>query len=413
MLLRARIVLPVGSPPIDDGAVWISGGHIQRIGPWSERGATPAVPVVDLGDVVLLPGLINAHCHLDYTDMAGRLSPAKHFSDWIKAIVALKSGWSYTDYAISWLNGADMLLRSGTTTVVDIEAVPELLPDLPTDTPLRVISCLELLALRSPRGATALVQEAVARLDGARLFAPGLSPHAPYSTSPELLRLAAAAARARNWLLTTHVAESDDESEMFQRASGAMHDWLKHQRDMTDCDGRSPVRHLALNDVLGSNFLAVHVNYLAPGDAELLARSGSSVVHCPRSHAFFGHHPFPLAELERAGVNVCLGTDSLATVTRSRTEPPRLSMLAEMRALATVAPGLAPPRILEMVTTHAARALGRAGEIGVLAPGARADLIALPFTGDAATACEAVLHHRVEVTASMIGGQWAIAPADL
>ena len=413
MILRARTVLPVGSPPLDNGAVWIEGGHIRRVGPWPQRDASPDEPVIDLGDMVLLPGLINTHCHLDYTDMAGRLSPAKHFSDWIKAIVALKSEWSYTDYASSWLNGADMLLRSGTTTVVDIEAVPELLTDMPASTPLRVISCLELLALRSPRGATTLVQEAAARLSEARLFAPGFSPHAPYSTSAELLRAAAVSARQRHWLLTTHVAESADESEMFQRGSGAMFDWLKHQRDMTDCDGRSPVRHLALNDVLGHNFLAVHANYLAPGDAELLARSGSRVVHCPRSHAFFGHHAFPLAELERAGVNVCLGTDSLATVTRSRTEPPRLSLLAEMRALASVAPGLAPPHILEMATIRAARALGCAGELGVLAPGARADLIALPFTGDVTNVHEAVLNHRGEVSASMIGGQWAIAPSDL
>ena len=413
MLLRARTVLPVGSRPIDDGVVSLRGGHIQHVGPWAERLDSSDEEVIDLGDAVLLPGLINAHCHLDYTDMAGRLSPAKHFSDWIKAIVALKSGWSYTDYASSWLTGADMLLRSGTTTVVDIESVPELLPDMPPSTPLRLISCLELLALRSPRDAVALVQTAVTHLDEASLFAPGLSPHAPYSTSPELLRAAAVAARERNWLLTTHVAESADESEMFQRAGGAMYDWLKNQRDMTDCDGRSPVRHLALNDVLGGNFLAAHANYLAPGDVELLARSDSSVVHCPRSHAFFGHHPFPLDELERAGVNVCLGTDSLATVTRSRTEPPRLCLFAEMRALATVAPHLTPQHILEMATTHAARALGRIGELGVLAPGARADLIALPFTGDATTAYEAVLNHRGDVTASMIAGQWAIAPSDL
>jgi cytosine/adenosine deaminase-related metal-dependent hydrolase len=412
MLLRARIVLPVSTPPIENGAVLISGERIAAVGRWPELRGVAGEHTVDLGDMILLPGLINAHCHLDYTDMAGQLVPGKNFSAWIKSIVTLKAEWSYTEFARSWLNGANMLLRSGTTTVVDIEAVPELVAEARTSTPLRVISCLELLSVRRQRTPRQLVDEAVTTLEGISNEAAGLSPHAPYTTSADLLRAAAAAARERQWLLTTHVAESADEFEMFQHGRGAMFDWLKAQRGTSDCGHCSPVEHLARNGVLGRNFLAVHANYLAPGDAALLAHSQSSVVHCPRSHAFFRHHDFPLAELESAGVNVCLGTDSLATTSRSSMEALELNMFSEMRAFATAFPELPPQRVVENATVRAAHALNRSGELGLLAPNARADLIAIPFAGAADDAAEAVLHHRGQVFGSMIHGRWAIAPTN-
>jgi cytosine/adenosine deaminase-related metal-dependent hydrolase len=410
MLLRARTVLPICAPPIDDGAVLIFGERILKVGRWIDLRSFNTEETVDLGDSVLLPGLINAHCHLDYTDMAGQLTAGTHFSDWIKAIIARKAEWSYADFAMSWLHGAKMLLHSGTTTVVDIEAVPELLPDVIQSTPLRVISCLELLSVRSKQSGRQLVEDAVETLRPLKTNCAGLSPHAPYSTTPGLLRAAAAAARDEGWLLTTHVAESADEFEMYGNASGAMFDWLKSQRDMSDCGDCSPVAHLARHDALAPNFLAVHANYLAPGDAQLLACSGSGVVHCPRSHAFFRHDPFPLMELEQAGVNICLGTDSLGTIRKSRTEPLALNMFSEMRAFAKTFPSMKPERILRAATLDAAKALNRGGELGLISPNALADLIALPFSGSKLDAPEAVVEHRDDVLASMIRGEWAINP---
>jgi cytosine/adenosine deaminase-related metal-dependent hydrolase len=405
MLLRARTVLPVCAPPIEDGAVLVRGGHIEAVGPYAELHGAEAGDVVDLGHAIILPGFINAHCHLDYTHMAGQLRPARHFSDWIKAIVALKAGWSYTDFAESWLSGANMLLRTGTTTVVDIEAVPELLPEVVTATPLRVVSCLELLSVRSRQTARQMVDGAVTKLSALPGETPGLSPHAPYSTSPELLRAAAVASRERGWLLTTHVAESEDEFEMFQVGCGSMFDWLKPQRDMSDCGHGSPVAYLARHGVLSPHFLAVHTNYLAPGDAALLALAGASVVHCPGSHAFFGHQKFPLNELIKTGVNVCLGTDSLATMPTKRNETAELNLFSEMRRLAGNFPSLKPQRILAMTTVNAARAIGRPTELGRLAPGSCADLIAVP-RGKTRDPYQAVLNHRGNVLATMLRGCW-------
>ncbi len=193
---------------------------------------------------------------------------------------------------------------------------------------------------------------------------------------------------------------------MYAHGKGAMFDWLREQRDMSDCGQGSPVQYLHRQGLLGENLLAIHVNYLAPGDAELLAQSKTSVVHCPRSFAYFGHDHFPHRALNAAGVNVCLGTDSLATVRASSRQRLRLDMFAEMRALARREPGLRPEAVVAMATVHGARALGRAGELGVLAKGASADLITIPSRVKAGAAYEAVLDQVAPVGGVMIGGRW-------
>jgi cytosine/adenosine deaminase-related metal-dependent hydrolase len=239
----------------------------------------------------------------------------------------------------------------------------------------------------------------------------GLSPHAPYSTKPELLRLTAKLAHEKKLRITTHVAESVDEFEMFVHARGKMFDWLRrNHRDMGDCSLGSPVQHLARNGLLNANFLAVHANCLAPGDSQLLARKKSSVVHCPRSHSFFGHPKFPFQKLTTAGVNICLGTDSLASIEAKRKQPLELNLFSEMRSFARHNPGIPPARILQMATVNGAYALGLAGRVGRISKGAFADLITLPCHEKLADIYEAILHHRGEVAASMIAGRWAIAP---
>jgi aminodeoxyfutalosine deaminase len=414
MILRARIVLPVSRPPVENGAVQIAGNRVVRVGRWSEFAPGERGEVLDLGNCILLPGLINAHCHLDYTNMAGLVPPQKSFTDWIRFMLAAKAEWNYTEFAESWLHGARTLLRTGTTTVADHEAVPELLPDVWTATPLRVISFLEMTGVKTRRRPDAILREAAERvqsLNHSRCRA-GLAPHAPYSTVPELVRLSAAAARERRWPLSIHVSESAQEFETFTEGSGAMFDWLRrNERDMSDCGQGSPVQHLERCESLSGNLLAVHVNYLAEKDAVLLARRNVSVVHCPRSHLYFRHADFPFRELTKANVNICLGTDSLATVYKGKRETVELNLFDEMRAFAAAHPRLPARTIVEMATVKGARALGLQGWVGEICDGAFADLIAVPHSGKTADAFKAVLHHRGDVSASMIDGAWALQPA--
>lgn len=412
LLLHARVVLPVSQPPIREGAVLVSGKRIAAVGRWRDLSAHRRTKTVDLGEAVLMPGLVNAHCHLDYTDMAGQFAPPKVFADWLKLITEAKAGWSYSDYAESWLNGARMLVRTGTTSVADIEAVPELLPKAWGETPLRVFSFLEMIGIKGHRQPSTIVQDAVARIDALKGFRghPGLSPHAPYSTVPELLRLSAQTARRRKWRFTTHLAESAIEFEMFARGQGEMFDWLQRSgRNMSDCGLGSPVQHLERCGALSERLLAAHANYLGKRDAALLAKRNVHVVHCPRCHFYFHHDPFPLRRLTKAGVNVCLGTDSLASVYKARRQSVELNLFEEMRALAKNEPSLSARTIVRMATLNGASALGLGGQIGELAKGSLADLVALPFAGKIADIYDGVLHHQGDVAASMIDGQWAIA----
>jgi len=411
MILRARTILPISRPPVKNGAVRIAGNRIRAIGPWSDLKSENGEDIFDLGEVVLLPGLVNAHCHLDYTDMAGELPSPKTFTDWIPLITAAKTAWSYSDYAHSWLCGAYMLLRHGTTAVADIEAMPDLLPDVWDATPLRVFSFLEMTGIRARREPEEILREAVEKIESlahARSSA-SLSPHAPYSTLPELLRNSARVARERRWRLCTHVAESREEFEMFTRAAGAMYDWLKRNfRDMSDCGLGSPVEHLARNKMLGKNLIVVHANVLARGDAALLGQHRVSVVHCPRSHAYFRHPPFRRKRLANASVNLCLGTDSLATVRQVGKQKPELNMFEEMRALAANDKTIPPAEILRMATVNGARALGLSGQIGELSPDSFADLIVIPTTDKNEDVHETVLAHTGPVPGSMIDGRWAV-----
>jgi aminodeoxyfutalosine deaminase len=412
MLVRARILLPIRGAPVENGAVALSAGRVVSSGLWPDMARESHPPIYDLGEVILLPGLVNAHCHLDYTDMAG-FPPQKQFPDWIKGLLALKAAASYTDYAAAWLRGANMLVRTGTTTAADIEAVPELLPEVGSSTPLRAFSFLELTGVRSRRKPSEILREASAKIRAlsAAGHSAGLSPHALYSTMPSLLKQTARLARRSGWRVAMHVAESTAEQEMYVHRRGPLFDWLKRQREMSDCGHGTPVQQVRRCGLLGENFLAIHANCLEPGDIKALAESRSHVVHCPRSHAYFQHPPFPYRELASVGVNVCLGTDSLASILPPRGRKPELNMFAEMRAFAAAFPDVAPEKIVRMATEAGARALGLQSRVGGIFQGGTADLIAIPFTGKLEEAWAAIVHHTGEVCASMIDGCWVNGPA--
>ena len=198
MIIRARCIQPIGEDPIDNGAIVVDKGFVSWVGRWRDCEGKGRQEVRDLGEVALLPGLVNAHCHLDFTKMAGKIPPPRHFPDWVKTILSLKAHWGYSDFAESWLEGAAMLVSTGTTTVCDIESYPELLPETWQGTPLRIFSFLEMTGVKDQRQPAEVLHSTLENLDRISPEAkhpPGLSPHALYSTTPELLRITAAAAR--------------------------------------------------------------------------------------------------------------------------------------------------------------------------------------------------------------------------
>lgn len=406
MLLRSRILVPVTAPPIEDGGVWVRDGRIAASGKWADVVLMAAEDeVVDLGEVILLPGLVNAHAHLEYTGLAGHFTGTSGFAQWIRSINSAKLRVSPDTATEQWLTGAAMLVDSGTTTVADIQTLAGAQAANPKLTALRVIPFIEMTGVISRRGPEELLAEAE-KLLGVGPIGGGFSPHSTYAALPGLLELSAQRARETGRINAIHVAESTEEFEMFVHQRGPLYELIAGLgRSMKDCDGRTPLQHIARCGLLQQQTLVVHANYLTDADMSLLADSGASVVHCPGSHEFFGHQPFRYAELRQRGVNICLGTDSLATMNGEGDQPPELNMLTELRRFRSKHTNVAARDILAMATINGARALRLEHELGSLNPGVWADMIALPYKGGLKQVEEAVLSREARVEASFIGGR--------
>ncbi|PYJ49144.1 MAG: hypothetical protein DME87_10425 [Verrucomicrobia bacterium] len=385
MIIRARTVATMDGPPIEDGGVVISGNRIIEVGEFPGVSARHSgQETVDLGEQALLPGLINAHCHLDYTCLRGKIPSRKSFADWIRAINAEKAKLGADDYLASITDGFAEAKRFGTTTVANLTAFPELISQIRS--PIRTWWFAELIDLRSPERANELVDLAIKSLQSEEKW--GLAPHALFTASRDLYRRCEEVARRENVLLTTHLAESPEEMEMFREGSGPLYEFMKSiGRLMNDCGKETPLANfLTIRDYSSAlraarndkDWLIAHLNELTESDFDLLetAKRRFHVVHSPRSHGYFAHNRFPFEKLRALGFNICLGTDSLAS-------NESLSLFAEMRAFQRSEPRMSPDKILEMVTVNAALALHQQNALGRIRPGFRADLISIPCSGSA------------------------------
>ncbi|HEX4631949.1 MAG TPA: amidohydrolase family protein [Chthoniobacterales bacterium] len=371
MIIRARTIVPMAGDPIENGAVAVEGNRIAALGRFDEIQRQRSGDLVDLGERILLPGLINAHCHLDYTALRGKIGPQESFADWIRAINAEKAKLSEYNYIDSIHAGFAEALRFGTTTVANLTAFPKLIASIKE--PVRTWWFGELIDVRNPDQADKIVDEAVEHLSSANRW--GLAPHAPFTASPRLYARCEEIARRHHGLLTTHLAESHDEMLMFRDGTGPTFDFLKSfGRPMNDCGRETPVSRFLRTRTMDERWIIAHLNELDAGDFDLLrAAPKFHIAHCPRSHQFFQHAPFALPRLRALGLNVCLGTDSLASNSD-------LSLFAEMRELLRKHPSVSPKETLQMVTTNGATALGQRDSLGCLTPGACADMIALPVS---------------------------------
>jgi cytosine/adenosine deaminase-related metal-dependent hydrolase len=392
MIIRARTLVTMDGPPIENGAVAISGNRIIDVGDFSEISERHSgKKIVDLGEQALLPGLINAHCHLDYTCLRGKIPPRKSFADWIRAINTEKAKLSHEDYVASINEGFAEAKRFGTTTIANLTMFPELISQI--QAPIRTWWFAELIDVRSPERANEIVDLAIEFLKPVPNW--GLAPHALFTASRDLFWRCEEVARREKILLTTHLAESRDETEMFRRGSGSLYNLMKSiGRRMDDCGQETPLaRFLDLIGRGGSpnrplaievshpylSWIVAHLNELAESDFKLLKELTRKfhIVHSPRSHDYFGHSRFPFEKLRALGFNICLGTDSLAS-------NESLSLFAEMRAFHRSEPGISPDKVLEIATVNAALALSESrhgGKLGRIRPGFEADLIAVPCSG--------------------------------
>jgi cytosine/adenosine deaminase-related metal-dependent hydrolase len=408
MALQARLVFPICSPPRRNCVVTIAGDRIVAVGENRSGG-----PAVDLGDVAILPGLINPHTHLELSHLAEPLGHAgMPFPDWITEVVCRRRTAATApdtgtegDIQAARMAGLQQCLAHGVTTVGDIVTAEW---DDVSWHPFPVTW----YAFREMLGHTA--EYRTLQLDQARRHLrqvtaaagihAGLSPHAPYTAGRELVAMACRLSRERSVPLAMHLAESREELQLLATGGGPMRDMLEHL-NVWNSDrfpgGCQPRDYLEILDS-AHRCLVIHGNYLRADDWGFLAQRAErmAVVYCPRTHHYFRHEPYPLADMLRRGVCVVVGTDSLAS-------NPDLSLLEELRFVARVHPHVAPAQILRMGTIDAAVVLGCQDEVGSLEPGKRADLTIIRVDhSQAADPCAAILHADGAVHSTLYGGRF-------
>ena len=371
--LQARYVFPVSGAPIPDGLVTIGDRSIVAVGT-----DTPATRVDDLGNVALVPGLVNAHTHLELSDWRdSQRQPPPAFVPWLQQVIEFRRRVAAAPRAPVEA-GLRESTASGTTALGEIAQPGASLGPL-ENARLEATVFLELIAPTSHRVGPMLeaAREFLDSADVARGWRAGLSPHAPYTVHAELLRAAVRTSAAHRVPIAMHLAESGEEIELLRRRAGPFPDFLR-QLGAWDASNFPPHgRPLDYLQALARahRALVIHGNYLDEEEIAFLAGHAGrmAVVYCPRTHAYFAHPEYPLSRLLDSGATVALGTDS-------RASSPDSSVLGEMRFVARKHASIRAATVLELGTLGGARALGRDHRLGSLEPGKYADLaaIALP-----------------------------------
>jgi 5-methylthioadenosine/S-adenosylhomocysteine deaminase len=368
--LSAGWVLPIEGPPIADGAVLIgSDGRIVAVGADTHVPRPDAAPEHRYPKAAIIPGLVNAHTHLELTDLAGQVEE-EDFSAWIRRLREVKEQSSPEQYLAAAKRGVTACWASGVTTVADTGDRTVVIRAL-RECGGSGIAYQEVFGPHPDQAPASMAQlrHTVATLrrfesDRVRL---GISPHAPYTVSGPLYRMVAEFACVEGLPIAVHLAESLAETQLLGAAAGPFAEaWQRRNIPLPVQPGRTPVAWLAEHGVLTERTLCIHVVQVNSADISRLAAAGVGVAHCPRSNRRHGHGPAPLRRLLEAGLRVGVGTDSVVSV-----GPPDL--LAEVRVARDLA-ALSWEQALSLVTLDAARALGLEREVGSLAPGKWGDV---------------------------------------
>ena len=371
---RAAWVIPIDRAPIQNGIVSVAGGRIDAVGDQGsgifDRG------VIDLGNVALLPGLVNAHTHLELSWLRGRVPPAPRFTDWVKTLFAIRGR---PDDAMSAEQIAPIYeaiseaRASGTIAVGDISNALAAVGPM-RQAALDGVTFHELLGFKDRDGAvidSTRDMRSRASAAGERV---SLAPHAPYSTSLELFQaIRAAVDNSACPIMSVHLGESAEEVEFLQKGSGpwrGMLEMIGAWREDWQIPACDPVAYLDRHGLIDERTLVIHGVQFGDRALSRLAEIGATLVTCPRSNQWVGVGYPPVQRFYKSGVKVAVGTDSLASVED-------LNLFSELKTMRWLAPEVPASKILESATLTGARALGLAAELGSLTPGKRAEILAV------------------------------------
>jgi cytosine/adenosine deaminase-related metal-dependent hydrolase len=374
---RAEWVCPIARPPMRDGWVTLRAGRIEAVG--GPADAMPS-PARDLGRAAIMPGLVNAHTHLELSWLRGRVPPAATFIDWIKTLFLTRGGRSERPDDAKVTGAARAAARemreTGTCAVGDISNSLATVEGIRASR-LRGVVFHELLGFNLPDGQSVIdtrTHRATAAALGGEEVRVALAPHAPYSVSPELFRaIREEVNRLAPPITSVHLAESESEVDFLRDGSGpwpGILRWVGSTRDDWSPPGQTPVEYLDGLGMLDARTLVVHAVHLTDADLQRLRDIGVTVVTCPRSNQWVGVGAPPIARFYEAGVRVAIGTDSLASVDD-------LNLFSELKTMQWLAPQIDASRLLQSATQAGADALGLGNELGTIEVGKRAELIAI------------------------------------
>lgn len=379
ILYTARWVLPISHPSIEDGAVGVEGGRIAYVGP---AAGAPRGTTVSLGECALMPGLVNVHTHLELTAMRGWLEDLP-FRKWV--IRLTKARQEVLDRATllaSARMGIAEGLLAGITTYADT-CESGVVHQAMRDMGVRGVMYLEVFGPQPGSATTAMEawRERSAGICAAdtALVRTGISPHAPYSVSDDLFAAAATEALTNRLPIAVHAAESEAELRLVSEGTGDFADALRARGISVARRGTSTIALLEKNGVLHARPLLIHCVRANRDDIQRIADHGCSVAHCPISNAKLGHGIADLEGFLEAGVNVGVGSDSVASNNRmDMLEEARVALLFSraMRREWNTSPATLG---LELATLRGAKALGMDNDIGSLDVGKSADLAAFPL----------------------------------
>jgi aminodeoxyfutalosine deaminase len=380
---RAAWVLPVAGPPIRDGWVALEDGQVADLGSVADMPAGIAAAAFrvpgshDHRASAILPGLVNAHAHLELSWMRGKVPPRHSMPEWVSVLIALRRNTAIDplpaiESAISEARAA------GTTLFGDVANTSDTQAPL-ARSGLSAIIFRELIGFRvdEPAATIRIAQAELDALPDAQSVRSTLAPHAPYSVSPALLT--ALATHAPDRPLSVHLGESAAELEFLQSGAGPWRSVLEsvgawNPAWQAPCCG--PVEYMERLGLLNARLLAVHCVQLNSVELSKLARAGATIVTCPRSNQWTGAGVPPIQAFYDSGTRVAIGTDSLASVET-------LSMFDEMLAVRRLAPQVPARRILRSATLDGAAALGFA-DLGSIERGKRATLLTVRVPSDLA-----------------------------
>jgi len=423
-LYTADWVLPMSSAPIRDGAVLVEAGRIAFVGAASAVTVTPgAIRTVPLGNAALMPGLVNAHSHLELTLLRGFLE-GLDFRDWLGALTTIRRDLMSEGVLLDASRaGIREALRNGITCLADTTDSGAPLTAM-REYGVRGVAYLEVFG-PDPAQCDGAIAQLTARVLAARaydtaLVRVGVSPHAPYTVSRDLFAATAALSRREALPMAVHVAESPAEMRFVRDGAGPFADRLRARDIAVAAQAESPIALLEATGVLAAQPLLIHVIQADDRDMARIAEAGASIVHCPISNAKLGHGVAPLDRMLAHGIRTGLGTDSVAS-------NDRMDLLGEARqatlfhSLRTGMPdALSAHDALTLATRGGAEALGLVTRVGTLEIGQDADLAAFPLDHDdaqplfdPAVALVHALAGKVEATLVTVAGRELVVRGEL